>query len=293
LSTDLTKLHKRVKSVHPLANLFPMMDKHELIALADDIRENGLREPIDITKDGELRDGRNRLVASVEAGVEPEFNVVDGDAADAIVSANVVRRHLTQGQIAIMAVVAELGIDLANPRSPDAADPRGPVDYAWRKRLHDRVEQVVSENMIKGAVKIVRYAPDHAKIVLDSGKGWREARETAEERSRQAHSEETRIEILREHDSDLLEQVEDGGLSVSEAWRVYEGRIREERETRVRLTGYLVDRITPLLGKSDPAELVTQYDPELASRQIGVAELSEAIEYLRAILSEYKRQKKG
>jgi hypothetical protein len=49
--------------VHPLAAAFPMMDEEELERLAEDIRSNGLINPVVLDKTGQLIDGRNRLRA--------------------------------------------------------------------------------------------------------------------------------------------------------------------------------------------------------------------------------------
>jgi len=81
--------------VHPLADLFPQIEGRELEELVDDIRNNGLRVPIVLDREGRLLDGRNRLRACRAAGVEPRFETWDGRGAVAelIVSLNLKRRH--------------------------------------------------------------------------------------------------------------------------------------------------------------------------------------------------------
>lgn len=287
----------QISGVHPLADLFPMMYRQELEALADDIKANGLREPIAITANGLIIDGRNRQAACELAKVEPRYQEVNGQAADLIVSANIMRRHMTKGQIAILAVVAERGITLPgsneqlNRAVDDAVQPQKKYDY--QRLAHKRVEGLVSAPVIKDAAEIVRWAPDYARIILDTGHGWNDAFATAKERSKAANNEEQRRRILAEDSPELLAQVSDDGLTLAEAWRIRESRIKQGREQRARLTGYLVDRVAPLLNKSNPQELVENYDPALATRPVGVAELDEAIVYLQALRSEMKRQKKG
>ena len=112
--------------VHPVASLFPMIDDESLQGLADDIRENGLREPIVLAHMGDgfddevLIDGRNRYRACLLAGVEPKFvdlhtlpNVSADEGADFIteesvsrwiVSHNLHRRHLSPSQRTAVAV---------------------------------------------------------------------------------------------------------------------------------------------------------------------------------------------
>ena len=80
---------------HPLADLFPLPSEDELRALADDIADHGLREPI-VTLEGQILDGRCRYLACKMAGVEPRFATHDGDEPIAYVfSRNFHRRHLT------------------------------------------------------------------------------------------------------------------------------------------------------------------------------------------------------
>ena len=60
------------KNVHPVATLFPLLEGKELIALAEDIRWNGLREPIKRWNDM-IIDGRNRAKACELANAEPRY----------------------------------------------------------------------------------------------------------------------------------------------------------------------------------------------------------------------------
>jgi ParB-like chromosome segregation protein Spo0J len=107
------KLVKRERVVHPDADLFPMLPDDELQALADDIKANGLVNPI-ILMDGEYEgrsvefivDGRNRLKACELAGIEPRFERVEGDAATLAVSLNTKRRNLEKQQLAVIAAKA-------------------------------------------------------------------------------------------------------------------------------------------------------------------------------------------
>jgi ParB-like chromosome segregation protein Spo0J len=54
--------------VHPAADVFPMMSDEKLAKLGQDIKANGLRQPIVILH-GMLVDGRNRLEAMERAGL--------------------------------------------------------------------------------------------------------------------------------------------------------------------------------------------------------------------------------
>lgn len=66
------------KEFHPVSNIFPLMDQDALQDLTDDIRENGLLEPIWLHPDGRIIDGRNRYLACLETGYTPQYRTWDG-----------------------------------------------------------------------------------------------------------------------------------------------------------------------------------------------------------------------
>jgi len=83
---------------HEIADLFPMMQPNELQDLVDDIKQNGLIEPIVLYED-KILDGRNRFLACGEAGVKPHYEYYKGDQpVSYVVSKNLHRRHLTGSQ---------------------------------------------------------------------------------------------------------------------------------------------------------------------------------------------------
>jgi ParB-like nuclease domain len=89
--------------IHPVAEMFPMMSEEELDELAEDIKQNGLLNPIIKDKDDVLIDGRNRLEACKRAGVEPSFGTLNGvDPVAFIMSSNDRRRHMKLGQRAMI-----------------------------------------------------------------------------------------------------------------------------------------------------------------------------------------------
>ena len=110
--------------LHPLCTLFPRLEGEAFDALVDDIRANGLREPIKVL-DGMILDGGNRYRACIEAGVEPEFDEYCGDNAAAfVISRNLHRRHLTAAQrSAVVTAVADFS--KAHPAHRVAAHKEG------------------------------------------------------------------------------------------------------------------------------------------------------------------------
>lgn len=89
---------------HPAAELFPMMEGDAFEALAEDILENGQREPV-ILYQGQILDGRNRVKACEWLGIDPvtEEWTPKGTPETFVVSMNLHRRHLNETQRAMIA----------------------------------------------------------------------------------------------------------------------------------------------------------------------------------------------
>jgi hypothetical protein len=89
---------------HPICLLFPRMTDEELQDLAEDLKAKGLLHDI-ILYEGKILDGRNRYIACPMAGVEPRFTEWDGKGSplQSVISENLVRRHLTSSQKAVIA----------------------------------------------------------------------------------------------------------------------------------------------------------------------------------------------
>ncbi len=94
---------------HAAANIFPLMPEDELQQLADDIKTNGLKNPI-ILLDDNVLDGRNRMLACKLASVSPDFQSRNaeklGSPVSWVVSQNLHRRHLKPDQLKAIAAEA-------------------------------------------------------------------------------------------------------------------------------------------------------------------------------------------
>lgn len=92
---------------HEAACWLPLMEDDDLCALADDIRDNGQKHPIELL-DGKVIDGRNRLTACRLRGIEPKFIDMKpsdvGNPSAYVASVNVRRRHLSTAQRAKFAL---------------------------------------------------------------------------------------------------------------------------------------------------------------------------------------------
>ena len=158
---------------HPAADAFPLMVGEEFDALCADIQEHGQREPI-VLYDGQIIDGRNRNRACLRLGIEPKFREWEtGMSPEAfVVSANIMRRHLTPSQRAMLVarlVNVEVGfnnaknIELVNTNSimntGKAAEIGGvhPSQVSTARRIlkHGNPEQIADADSGKRGVKAV------------------------------------------------------------------------------------------------------------------------------------------
>jgi hypothetical protein len=103
-------------TAHPLANIFPLMNDADFMALRDDIAAQGLLEPLWLY-DGQILDGRNRYKACKALGIQPQVRTYHGtDPLGFVLSMNLVRRHLNESQRALVAA------DVATMRQGERTD---------------------------------------------------------------------------------------------------------------------------------------------------------------------------
>ena len=140
---------------HEMADLFPLIYGEEFQLLCDDIKKEGLNNPVVLLKD-EILDGRNRYRACTKISVEPKYKQFEGDDPLAFVlSENLHRRHLTISQRAALAV------EVAN--MTDGGDRKSDQ---WTKSSVDISKKEASElfqvgtTSIKEAKAIKRDAPE-------------------------------------------------------------------------------------------------------------------------------------
>ena len=90
----------------PCVELFPAMNSDEFNALKQSIERNGQSEPI-LLFQGKVVDGRHRLKACQELGIEPKVETLSiktyEEAKSVAFARNINRRNLTTGQRALMA----------------------------------------------------------------------------------------------------------------------------------------------------------------------------------------------
>ena len=175
----------RPAKFHEYASLFPMLDGQPYLDLVDDIRANGVREPI-VFLDGQILDGRNRYMAARELGIEyPRIEYEGDDPLAFVISLNLKRRHLDTGQRAMVAAkLAKLpahrpakGANL----HPSAADAGDMLNVSERSvKTAKRVQETGASELIQAvesgevavstAADVAELPEDEQVIVIRGGK---------------------------------------------------------------------------------------------------------------------------
>lgn len=104
---EVLTYYPQIKSIHPSAELFPLIGEDDFKLLCDGIENKGLLMPLMLTESGELIDGRSRLMACFEVGQEIRTETRTSDPYDLSLSANLERRQLSVGQKAMIALEVE------------------------------------------------------------------------------------------------------------------------------------------------------------------------------------------
>ncbi len=201
--------------LHPLCVFFPRLDGEEFAALVDDVRRNGLRQPI-VLHGGMILDGGNRYRACLKAGVEPKFIEHDGSSVvQFVLSANLHRRHLTPGQrTAIVASAQDWAT--AQTRGGDRKSDQtatlpfdSVADRAAASGASDRTQRM-ADKVVKADRELgVKVAHGEISLprALEQVEGPKSTRTTTEDRLRQQIAElEEEVAELRQENDELRQQ---------------------------------------------------------------------------------------
>ena len=147
--------HKREYPISHIAEAFPDMRDEEYAKFKKDIEENGSREPITVWK-GEVIDGRHRLRACRELGIEPRYDFLpdDDDPWKFATSKNLMRRDLTKGQKAMVLVQVTERPERGRPTKEGGNSANLP-NYASLNRREAGEEAGVSPRLISDAAALV------------------------------------------------------------------------------------------------------------------------------------------
>lgn len=182
---------------HEIANIFPMMDGTEFAALVDDIKQNGLLDPI-ITHENKIIDGRNRYRACVEAGIAPRFEVWKQNGMpmlDWVVSRNLHRRHLNETQRSVV------GKKLANLKHGQRADIAREANLPVLTIPEAAKILNVSERTIRTVAAVEREKPELMPLLESGQMSAHEAYQKIKIEKRAADIERQREEITKSPES--------------------------------------------------------------------------------------------
>lgn len=160
---------------HPVASLFPEMSAAEYQALKADIQERGLMEPIWLSKDGRIIDGRHRYKACRELHIEPTCvrNKYDDDAtiAGVVVSLNLKRRHLNESQRAMVAARLKPIYEkaaAARMKSGKAVDPSA-EERKGKASEKAAASMNVGTRTVEAATRVLEMATQELVRAVDTG----------------------------------------------------------------------------------------------------------------------------
>ena len=259
-----------IQGVHPYADKFPMLPDSELEELAESIKQNGQRQPIVLTEDGLILDGRNRAKACEMVNVEPEVTVYEGDdLAEYVLDSNVTRRNMSTGARAMSTAL----VLVADGRRANGRWRRGsvgdiPNDWnsasAWREALNRcgtilDYKPDLAWSVINGELTLndayqqadnIRSSAERDKI-MERERRKREREEAAAEAERNAQI----VANLTQADATYyLEQIENGHMKPVSAWAAYQAEHQKELdrqaaerrndEKRVRFVGDMLENVS-------------------------------------------------
>lgn len=237
-------------TAHPYADKFPMLPEGELAELAESIRSNGLRNPVVLTADGLILDGRNRAAACNIVGIEPETVTYDGDdLAEYVIDCNTTRRNMSTGARAMSTAL----VLAADGRRDGGRWRRGSVvgndesvssGSAWAQRLKecgvvldylpDLAPAVVAgETALDAAFKqadAIRTSAEREEI-LERERKKREKQEARDQAERDAQI----VTDLTQAESKYLALIDGGSMTPAAAWAAHLEDTRKDREREKQL----------------------------------------------------------
>jgi protein gp37 len=228
---EILRHYPEITGIHPAADLFPMVEGDEFRELCADIKERGLAQPITIWTDGSLLDGRNRLLACYETHQEVVLDRYEGtDPVQFSLSANLHRRHLSEGQRAVV------GLKVRELLSPAAKE---------RQR-----EAVIESNKLRAADPV---SADRRSMDLPQESTPAEARKVAAQAAKAVGASTRSVEKaarVERSAPDLLPQVQAGTMALDKAHKEAQQRERQQAASRPQ----------PEMPKVDEKQTITLLD---------------------------------
>lgn len=240
-----------ITGTHPFADKFPMLSDEELRELAESISANGLRNPVVITDEGLILDGRNRAAACELLGITPETVIYEGtDFAEYVIDCNVTRRNMSTGARAMSTAL----VLMEDGRRENGRWKRGSVlggdaditdsRNTWKDALRqagvvldykpDLADEVVAgtvtlDNAYQQANEIKRSA--EAEKVLERERRKRAKEEEAAEAERNARI----MADLTKAESKYVALVDADQMTPKAAWAAHQADTEKERRAQAEI----------------------------------------------------------
>ena len=173
---------------HPLLGIIPTMNEDESGLLLEDIKENGFRENITITRNMEIVDGRARIEIYKSKNIvfAPTFTYYDGDEnsiLDYIMSKNLIRKHLNKGQKAVSAlklyeiIKTSNQLEMSKTMLTIESQIEDAISTKKKKNSRDQAAKCLglSSSYIGKAAMISKYDPDSLQKVFQNEMSLEEA----------------------------------------------------------------------------------------------------------------------
>jgi ParB-like chromosome segregation protein Spo0J len=217
----------RTYKIHKAALAFPRMPQPEFEELKEDIKQHGIRIPLLLNKKKDtILDGISRIRAAHDLGLKDSdipievFDGNDGDEVSAIISRNIMRRHLTDDQR--VSLVAKLRGD-SESKDADARMKSGnPVSKSAQGRTHEKIaaDAKVGAHKARAALLVSEHAPKNLDRVIAGKEKLSSAHKTARAKAGKT--------AKPKPQKSLLERVEAKFLKFMESFAVTEyAKVRE------------------------------------------------------------------
>ena len=252
--------------LHPVVEIFPVMEELSFANLAEDIRINGQHEPILLWR-GQVIDGRHRLRACNELGIVPKVREVEADLdpTGLVLSLNLHRRHLNESQRAMVAA------KLANMKAGgNQHKVVGQICTTSPSISNASAAEML--NVSKRLVKSARHIREHGSPDLVATVERGDVAVSTAARIAQL-PEDTQREVLtrspeeiRAIAKDVQHRIKDSGVAGSSAVKVFDQVAKEQNlsgSEQVAVVEVIKQEFEPLPSPSEAKRLAQQGEPGL------------------------------
>lgn len=201
---------------HRYAFMFPEMTSEQFNDLKFSIRDNGLRDAIAVWH-GQIADGRHRYKACQEVSIDPRYEDVsymtEAELLDYVIDKNRHRRHLTTGQLAMIA------LDVKKEKAIEAQDNLRKSGQEYGKgsvNSPNPIKPIDSREEAAKAMGIGSQAVSRAETIAKTSPVLKQAVQSGEVSLNKAYEATKEPEIITELEQSIHDNVWSKGKSVGD-----------------------------------------------------------------------------